>query len=77
MGWQAPKYVHWVEEHSEEAFTLVEGRVMHWEKMSETEGRELAVEHVTLARSVLANAIANTNSNGWPVLLVPVLGNIQ
>jgi conserved oligomeric Golgi complex subunit 5 len=56
-GWQAPEYVRWVEEHSEEeALTLVEGGIAHWEKMSEAEGRDPAVEYVALARSVLANA---------------------
>ena len=58
-GWQAPEYVRWVEEHSEEeALTLVDGGITHWEKTSEAEGRDPATEFVALARSVLANANA-------------------
>jgi conserved oligomeric Golgi complex subunit 5 len=60
-GWQASEYVRWVEEHSEEeALTLVEGGIAHWEKMSEVEGRDQAAEYVALARSVLVNARGNT-----------------
>ena len=58
-GWQAHEYVRWVEEHSEaEALTLVEGGLTHWEKTNEVEGTggDLAVEHLALSRSVLANA---------------------
>ncbi|KAH9961505.1 Golgi transport complex subunit 5-domain-containing protein [Russula dissimulans] len=58
-GWQAAEYVRWVEEHSEEeALTLVEGGLGHWEKVSEAEGRDPASEFVVLARTVLANAKA-------------------
>jgi len=58
-GWQAAEYVRWVEEHEEEeALTLVEGGIAHWEKTSEAEGRDPAAEYVALARSVLANANA-------------------
>jgi conserved oligomeric Golgi complex subunit 5 len=58
-GWQAAEYVRWVEEHSaEEALTLVEGGLSHWEKISEAEGRDPASEFVVLARTVLANAKA-------------------
>lgn len=58
-GWQAPEYVRWVEEHSEEeALTLVDGGLTHWEKTNEMEGAggDPAAEYLTLARSVLANA---------------------
>jgi conserved oligomeric Golgi complex subunit 5 len=59
-GWQAPEYVRWVEGHSEEeALTLAEGGIAHWEKTSEMEGRDPAAEYVVLARSVLANAVTN------------------
>jgi hypothetical protein len=59
-GWQAPEYVRWVEEHSEEeALTLIDGGLTHWEKTCEAEGvRDEAEEYVALARSVLANARA-------------------
>ena len=58
-GWQAAEYVRWVEEHSEEeALTLVEGGLAHWEKVSEAEGRDPASEFVVLARTVLVNAKA-------------------
>lgn len=58
-GWQEAEYVRWVDEHSEEeALTLVEGGLVHWEKITESEGKDpkAAIEYVNLARSVLANA---------------------
>ncbi|RDX50077.1 hypothetical protein OH76DRAFT_1437882 [Lentinus brumalis] len=58
-GWAEAEYVRWVEEHSEEeAWTLVEGDVTHWEKITEAEGGDIseAAEYVQLARTVLANA---------------------
>ncbi|KAH9847195.1 Golgi transport complex subunit 5-domain-containing protein [Lenzites betulinus] len=58
-GWAEAEYVRWVEEHSEdEAWTLVDGDVTHWEKVAEAEGRNpgAAAEYVRLARTVLANA---------------------
>lgn len=58
-GWAEAEYVRWVEEHSEEeAWTLVEGDVTHWEKITEAEGGDVSVaaEYVQLARTVLANA---------------------
>ena len=58
-GWQEAEYVRWVDEHSEEeAWTLVEGGLSHWEKIAESEGKDmkLAMEYVDLARDVLANA---------------------
>jgi conserved oligomeric Golgi complex subunit 5 len=58
-GWQEAEYVRWVDEHSEEeAWTLVEGGLSHWEKITESEGKDpqAAMEYVDLARSVLANA---------------------
>ena len=60
-GWQAAEYVRWVEEHSEEeALTLIDGGLTHWEKTCEAaeEIRDSAEEYVVLARSVLANARA-------------------
>jgi len=58
-GWQAPEYVRWVEEHSEEeALTLVDGGLTHWEKTNEVEGAgdDPAAEYLSLARSVLVSA---------------------
>ncbi|KIM91987.1 hypothetical protein PILCRDRAFT_809983 [Piloderma croceum F 1598] len=58
-GWQEAEYVRWVDEHSEEeAWTLVEGGLSHWEKVTDSEGQDpkSALEYVNLARSVLANA---------------------
>ncbi|KAH7875165.1 Golgi transport complex subunit 5-domain-containing protein [Lentinula edodes] len=58
-GWQEAEYVRWVDEHSEEeARTLIEGGLAHWEKMAETEGRDPkeAEEYISLARTVLYNA---------------------
>ncbi|KAF8160965.1 Golgi transport complex subunit 5-domain-containing protein [Crassisporium funariophilum] len=58
-GWQEAEYVRWVDEHSEEeSWTLVEGGLTHWEKVSETEGKDIrdAMEYVELARTVLRNA---------------------
>ncbi|KAI0267074.1 Golgi transport complex subunit 5-domain-containing protein [Gloeopeniophorella convolvens] len=58
-GWQASEYVRWVEEHApEEALTLVDGGLAHWEKMTEAEGDDPATEYLLLARSVLASARA-------------------
>ncbi|TBU41671.1 Golgi transport complex subunit 5-domain-containing protein [Dichomitus squalens] len=64
-GWAEAEYVRWVEEHSEEeAWTLVDGDVTHWEKITETEGGDvsLAAEYVQLARTVLSNAQKSTSS---------------
>jgi len=58
-GWQEAEYVRWVDEHSEEeSWSLVEGGLTHWEKVSETEGKDMtaALEYVGLARTVLKNA---------------------
>jgi conserved oligomeric Golgi complex subunit 5 len=58
-GWQAAEYVRWVEEHSEEeALTLIEGGLTHWEKTCELEGTDPADTYLSLARNVLANAKA-------------------
>ncbi|GLB37263.1 putative golgi transport complex subunit 5 [Lyophyllum shimeji] len=58
-GWQEAEYVRWVDEHSErEAWSLIEGGLSHWEKVSESEGKDstLAAEYIELARTVLQNA---------------------
>lgn len=56
-GWQEIEYVRWVEEHSEEeTWTLVEGGLSHWERVSESEDIEQAKEYIELARVVLRNA---------------------
>jgi conserved oligomeric Golgi complex subunit 5 len=57
-GWQEAEYVRWVDEHSEEeALTLIEGGISHWEKIAESEGTDSpeALEYIQLARAVLAS----------------------
>lgn len=59
-GWAEAEYVRWVEEHSEEeAWTLVEGDLVHWEQVAKAEGTDTttAAEFVQLARTVLHNAV--------------------
>ena len=54
-GWQEAEYVRWVDEHSEEeAWTLVESGLSHWEKVSEMGA---ATEYADLARAVLRNGV--------------------
>ncbi|KAK0225711.1 Golgi transport complex subunit 5-domain-containing protein [Armillaria fumosa] len=55
-GWQEAEYVRWVDEHTEEeAWTLVDGGLSHWERTTESEGSEKdAMQYVNLARKVLA-----------------------
>ncbi|KAI0768405.1 Golgi transport complex subunit 5-domain-containing protein [Irpex lacteus] len=63
-GWAEAEYVRWVNEHSEdEAWSLVESDLSHWEQIADAEGTDTGVasEYVRLARAVLANA-KNTNS---------------
>lgn len=63
-GWAEAEYVRWVDEHEEqEAWTLVESDLAHWEKVTEAEGGDpsSAMEYVQLARTVLSNAM-NTNT---------------
>ncbi|KAF9451293.1 hypothetical protein P691DRAFT_773277 [Macrolepiota fuliginosa MF-IS2] len=58
-GWQEAEYVRWIDEHSEiEAFTLIDTGLSHWEKISESEGKNTsdAAEYVQLARTVLQQA---------------------
>lgn len=58
-GWQEAEYVRWIGEHTEEeAWTLIDGSLSHWEKIAEAEGTDTAaaVEYVQLARAVLTNA---------------------
>jgi len=58
-GWAEAEYVRWVNEHSEdEAWTLVDGDLTHWEKMSEAEHQDPAeaAGYIQLARTVLTNA---------------------
>lgn len=60
-GWQEAEYVRWVDEHTEEeALTLIEGGLSHWEKITEAEGKDpsAALEYVQLARAVLARGRA-------------------
>ncbi|KAK0195221.1 Golgi transport complex subunit 5-domain-containing protein [Armillaria mellea] len=56
-GWQEAEYVRWVDEHTEEeAWTLVDGGLSHWERTTESEDseKEDAMQYVNLARQVLA-----------------------
>ncbi|KAL1665907.1 Golgi transport complex subunit 5-domain-containing protein [Schizophyllum commune] len=58
-GWQEAEYVRWVDEHTEEeAWTLVESGLSHWEQVSDAGGKDAASakEYVELARTVLRNA---------------------
>ncbi|KAF8584833.1 hypothetical protein K439DRAFT_1646830 [Ramaria rubella] len=56
-GWHEAEYVRWVDEHSEEeSWTLIEGGLIHWEKVHEGEKDEAANEYVRLARLVLQHA---------------------
>ncbi|KXN90188.1 Conserved oligomeric Golgi complex subunit 5, partial [Leucoagaricus sp. SymC.cos] len=58
-GWQEAEYVRWVDEHSEmEAFTLIDSGLLHWEKITESEGKDIgdAADYVQLARTVLQQA---------------------
>lgn len=58
-GWSEAEYVRWVEEHTEEeALTLIDGVLTHWEKVNESPAEDdTSREYVTLARTVLANTI--------------------
>ncbi|KAL5523935.1 hypothetical protein ACEPAG_8108 [Sanghuangporus baumii] len=57
-GWSEAEYVRWVEEHTEEeALTLVDGVLTHWEKVNEVPKDEASRDFVDLARAVLVNAI--------------------
>ncbi|KAL5485046.1 hypothetical protein ACEPAI_7688 [Sanghuangporus weigelae] len=57
-GWSEAEYVRWVEEHTEEeALTLVDGVLTHWEKVNEAPKDETSRDFVDLARAVLVNAI--------------------
>ncbi|KAF8626868.1 hypothetical protein AX15_004686 [Amanita polypyramis BW_CC] len=58
-GWQEAEYVRWVNEHSEEeTWTLVEGGLERWEKVSASEGRNVGEgkEYAEMARRVLTAA---------------------
>ncbi|KAF8629271.1 hypothetical protein AX17_005850 [Amanita inopinata Kibby_2008] len=58
-GWQEAEYVRWLDEHSEEeAWTLIESGLEHWEKVSESEGIDTkdAKLYADLARKVLSDA---------------------
>lgn len=60
-GWQEAEYVRWVDEHApDEALSLIDGCLTHWEKRdrsADTNGEgEMSVEYVGLARTVLGSA---------------------
>ncbi|KNZ78795.1 Conserved oligomeric Golgi complex subunit 5 [Termitomyces sp. J132] len=58
-GWQEAEYVRWVSEHTQrESWSLIEGGLSHYEKVSESEGKDStdAKEFIDLARTVLQNA---------------------
>ncbi|KAG6886258.1 hypothetical protein C0993_006668 [Termitomyces sp. T159_Od127] len=64
-GWQEAEYVRWVGEHTErESWSLIEAGIDHYEKVSESEGRDstAAKEFIDLARIVLRNAENPENS---------------
>jgi len=58
-GWQEAEYVRWLDEHTDqESWTLIDGGLSHWERISEAEGKDPkdAAEYAALARAVLRNA---------------------
>lgn len=57
-GWQESEYVRWVDEHSsEEALSLIDSSITHWEKRDrDGEDAGAAVEYINLARIVLQTA---------------------
>ncbi|KAI5123858.1 hypothetical protein M0805_005675 [Coniferiporia weirii] len=58
-GWSEAEYVRWVDEHSEEeALTLVDGVLVHWEKTQHSSASDLesSREYLDLAHTVLTNA---------------------
>lgn len=63
-GWQEAEYVRWVDEHSpQEAWSLVESTLVHWEKKERDRNGEKGEgddddgrEYVGLARTVLRYA---------------------
>ena len=58
-GWHESEYVKWLEEHvPQEAWTLVEGTLAHWEKLHSSADRDGALTYIELAREVLAQARA-------------------
>lgn len=62
-GWVEAEYVRWVHEHTEqEACSLVEADLIHWEKMAEVEGTDPtpALEYIQLARTVLSSTQASS-----------------
>ncbi|KAF7321504.1 ACT domain-containing protein [Mycena kentingensis (nom. inval.)] len=51
-GWQEAEYVRWVEEHSEEeALTLVDGGLVHWEKIQEGDSEREARRRICSSRA--------------------------
>jgi hypothetical protein len=62
-GWQEAEYVRWLDEHTDqESWTLIDGGLSHWERISEAEGNatQEANEYAALARAVLKNCWAST-----------------
>ena len=58
-GWSEAEYVRWVDEHSEEeALTLIDGVLTHWEKVHDEESSvfESSEQYLKLAYDVLSNA---------------------
>ncbi|KAF8135795.1 hypothetical protein EV363DRAFT_1447546 [Boletus edulis] len=56
-GWQEAEYVRWVDEHApEEALSLIDGCISHWEKRDRHgQEDEMGVEYIGLARAVLGS----------------------
>ncbi|KAI0697261.1 Golgi transport complex subunit 5-domain-containing protein [Cytidiella melzeri] len=58
-GWAEAEYVRWVNEHNEEeAWSLVESDLSHWEQIAAAEGTDTAeaAQYVQIARSILVHA---------------------
>ena len=61
-GWSESEYVRWVDEHSQdEALTLVDGVLTHWEKVNDAASAdfEASKEFLSLAHQVISRS---TNS---------------
>lgn len=63
-GWSESEYVRWLDEHSQdEALTLVDGVLTHWEKVHEIPSKEFeeSKEYLELAHQVIVRASAQNS----------------
>lgn len=63
-GWSESEYVRWLDEHSQdEALTLVDGVLTHWEKVHEISSKEFeeSKEYLELAHQVIVRASAQNS----------------